>query len=300
MRGGEVDAIFPSPQTALSELVHQSGLTYNATPGFVLEHIDIQTGPQGHPLLKQIWMRQAIALAINRHSLIQAIFSSYSPGQKPLNNLMYLIGPDSVSHFTKWNTAPKKALALLKAHCTGGPAVPTRGNTAIWTCNGQQASFRWFTTVGNQRRATSEAIFEQQLGAIGIKINPTFMPGPPMLFGKVLPSHDYDLAEYAAVFGSPDPSTQDATFTTGAGQNYTSYHNATVDKLISAGEKDLNPATRKATYQKIDQILANDLPQFPLYNSPVILVHKSAVKGMEQSNNPVSEGPTWNAEQWHW
>jgi peptide/nickel transport system substrate-binding protein len=300
MRGGEVDAIFPSPQTALAELVHQSGLTYQSAPGFVLEHIDFQTGPQGHPLLKQPWMRQAIALAINRHSLIKAIFSSYSPGQKPLNNLEYLIGPDSVPHFAKWNTAPKKALALMKAHCTGGPAVPTRGNTAIWTCNGQQASFRWFTTVGNQRRATSEAIFEQQLGAIGIKINPTFMPGPPVLFGKVLPSHDYDLAEYAAVLGSPDPSQQDATFTTGGGSNYPSYSNKKLDALLNSAEKDLNPASRKAKFEQIDTILANDLPQFPLYNSPVILVHKSAVKGMENSNNPVSVGPTWNAEEWHW
>jgi peptide/nickel transport system substrate-binding protein len=300
MRGGEVDAIFPSPQTALAELVHQSGLTYQSAPGFVLEHIDIQTGPQGHPLLKNLWMRQAIALAINRASLIKAIFSSYAPGQKPLNNLEYLIGPDSVGHFKKWNTAPKKALALMKAHCTGGPAVPTRGNTAIWTCSGQQASFRWFTTVGNQRRATSEAIFEQQLGAIGIKINPTFMPGPPVLFGKVLPSHDYDLAEYAAVFGSPDPSNQDATFTTGGGQNYTSYSNPKVDKLLNSAESDLNPTTRKAKFQQLDQMLADDLPQFPLYASPVILVHKSAVKGMEHSNTPVSGGPTWNAEEWHW
>jgi peptide/nickel transport system substrate-binding protein len=300
MRGGEVDAIFPSPQTALSELVHQSGLTYNSAPGFVLEHIDIQVGPQGQPLLKQLWMRQAIALAINRASLIKAIFSSYAPGQKPLNNLEYLIGPDSVPHFIKWNTAPKKALALMKAHCTGGPSVPTRGNTAIWTCNGTKAEFRWFTTVGNQRRATSEAIFEQQLGAIGIKINPTFMPGPPVLFGKVLPSHDYDLAEYAAVFGSPDPSNQDATFTTGGGQNYTSYSNPKVDKLLNSAESDLNPASRKAKFEQLDQMLADDIPQFPLYNSPVILVHKSAVKGMENSNTPVSAGPTWNAEEWHW
>jgi len=299
MRGGEVDAIFPSPQTALSELVHQSGLTYKSVPGFVLEHIDIQLGPQGNPLLKQIWMRQAIALAINRHSLIKAIFSSYSPGQKPLNNLMYLIGPDSVPHFAKWNSAPGKALALLKAHCTGGPSKPTRGNSAIWTCNGQQASFRWFTTVGNQRRATSEAIFEQQLGAIGIKINPTFMPGPPVLFGKVLPSHDYDLAEYAGVFGSPDPSNQDSTFTPGD-SNYVQYNNPKYTALINSAEKDLNPASRKAKFQQADQMLANDIPNFPLYASPVILVHKSAVKGMEASDNPTSVGPTWNAEFWHW
>jgi peptide/nickel transport system substrate-binding protein len=299
MRGGEVDAIFPSPQTALSELVHQSGLTYNATPGFVLEHLDFQMGPQGHPLLKQLWMRQAIALAINRASLIKAIFSSYAPGQKPLNNLLYLIGPDSVPHFNRWATAPAKALAMLKAHCTGGPTKPTRGNTAIWTCNGQQASFRWFTTVGNQRRATSEAIFEQQLGAIGIKINPTFMPGPAVLFGKVLPSHDYDIAEYAGVFGSPDPSNQDSTFTPGDG-NYVNYNNPKYTALINSAEADLVPASRKAKFQQADTILANDVPNFPLYASPVILVHKSAVKGMENSNNPTSVGPTWNAEEWHW
>ena len=125
MRGGEVDAIFPSPQTALSELVHQSGLTYNATPGFVLEHIDIQTGPQGQPLLKQPWMRQAIALAINRHSLIQAIFSSYSPGQKPLNNLIYFpADPAYRPDYAKWNFAPAKAL-VIGAGVAGLQAIAT-------------------------------------------------------------------------------------------------------------------------------------------------------------------------------
>ena len=209
MRGGEVDAIFPSPQTALSELVHQSGLTYNATPGFVLEHVDIQTGPHGNPLLKQPWMRQAIALAINRHSLINAIFSSYSPGQKPLNNLEYLIGPDSVPHFAKWNTAPKKALALLKAHCTGGPATPTRGNTSYWTCNGTQASFRWFTTVGNPRRATSEAIFEQQLGAIGIKIEPDLHARPARPVRQGASVARLRPGRVRGGLRSPDPSSQD-------------------------------------------------------------------------------------------
>ena len=56
----------------------------------------------------------------------------------------------------------------------------------------------------------------------------------------------------------------------------------------------------QAKFQQADQILANDIPNFPLYASPVILVHKSAVKGMEASDNPTSVGPTWNAEFWHW
>ena len=61
--------------------------------------------------------------------------------------------------------------------------VPTRNNTAIWTCNGQKAEFRWYTTAGNQRRATSAAIFSQQLGAIGIKLDVNFEPANPNFFG---------------------------------------------------------------------------------------------------------------------
>jgi len=299
MRGGEVDAISPSPQTALSELQNQSGITYNATPAFIMEHVDIQLGPQGNPLLKNLWMRQALMLGMDRHSLIKAIFSSYAPGQKPLNSLEYQIGPNALPHFKKWSFAQGKARNLLAAHCTGGPAKPTRGNTAIWTCGGQKAEFRWYTTVGNQRRSTSEAIFEQQLGAIGIKLIPSYFPGPPVLFGKILPSHDYDLAEYAFV-GGPDPGPGDEIWLTGGGQNYTSYSSKIVDKAIHAAEIELNPAKRTAFYQQADTQLANDIPAIPLYASPQILVYKSAVKGMSHSNNPTSEGPTWNAEAWHW
>ena len=300
MRGGEVDAIYPSPQAALSQLLNQSGLVYETNGAYIMEHIDIQQGPQGNPLLKQLYMRQAIALAINRASLVKALFSTYAPGTHPLNSLMYILGSAALPHFSKWNSAPKRALALLKAHCTGGPTVPTRGNTAIWTCNGQKAEFKWYTTVGNQRRATSEQIFEQQLGAIGIKIDPTFMPGPSQLFGTVLPSHNYDLAEYAYVFGSPDPSNGEATFKCGSPGNFTSYCNAKVDKLIQSADTDFNPVTRQAKYEAIDEQLSDDLPIFPLYTYPSILVHKTAVQGMEDSDSPISAGPAWNAEYWHW
>ena len=47
MRGGEVDAINPSPQTALAQLVHQSGLKYSSIPGFTQEHIDVNQGGTG-------------------------------------------------------------------------------------------------------------------------------------------------------------------------------------------------------------------------------------------------------------
>lgn len=300
MRGGELDAIYPSPQTALSQLVHQPGLVYNTNRAYIMEHIDVQQGPKGNPLLRQLWMRQAIFLGINRVALIKALFSSYAPGSKPLNSLEYILGPAAHPDFAKWSSAPGKALALLKAHCTGGPSKPTRGNTAIWTCNGQKAEFKYYTTTGNARRATSTLIWQQQLGAIGIQIDPVFQPGPAVLFAQTLPAHNYDLAEYAYVFGTPDPSGNDSVYKCNSPGDFTSYCNSAVDKLIASADSDFNPTTRQATYEKIDQQLSVDLPIIPLYTYPSILVYKSGIQGMEHSNASLSVGPAWNAEDWSW
>jgi peptide/nickel transport system substrate-binding protein len=306
MRGGEVDAINPSPQTALAQLVHQSGLKYSAIPGFTQEHIDINQGGTGHPLLKQKWFRQAIMLGMDRHSLIVALFGQIAPGLKPLNNAMWELGANAVPQFTKWNFAPRKVIAIMKAHgCTGGPAVPTRDNQNFWTCGGQKAELRWNTTAGNQRRATSAAIFSQQLGAVGIKLNVGFEPANPNFFSQRLPSHDFDLAEFAWL-GGPDPSGFDAIYQCQdnaknlGGSNYKLYCNKTVNALIKAGDSELNPGKRTADFQKAAAIIADDVPIIPLYAPPSILVYKTAVKGMEHSNNPTLLGPTWNIEQWHW
>ena len=299
IKTGEVDAAYPSPQTALGELKDQAGLVYLTNRAYIMEHIDIELGDKGNPLLKNLWMRQAVVQAINRASLIKAIFSSYAPGQKPLNSLEYILGRAAVPHFAKWSTSQKKAVALLAKHCAGGPSKPTRGNNSYWTCNGQKAEFRWYTTTGNPRRAASAAIFQQQLQAVGIKIDPQFFPGPSVLFGQLLPSHDYDLAEYAYVFGSPDPSGNDGVYKTGQAGNYTTYSNAKVDRLIQAASSDFGPASRQQKYEQVDAQLANDLPIFPLYTVPAILIYRKEVKGMEHGDSPVAAGPAWNAEFWH-
>jgi peptide/nickel transport system substrate-binding protein len=306
MRGGEVDAINPSPQTALAQLVHQSGLKYSAIPGFTQEHVDVNQGGTAHPLLKQKWFRQAIMMGMDRHSLIVALFGQIAPGLKPLNNAMWELGPNAVPQFTKWNFAPRKVIATMKAHgCTGGPAVPTRDNQNFWTCGGQKAELRWNTTAGNQRRATSAAIFSQQLGAVGIKLNVGFEPANPNFFSNRLPSHDFDLAEFAWL-GGPDPSGFDAIYQCQdnaknlGGSNYKLYCNKTVDALIRAGDSELDPTKRTADFQKAAAIIADDVPIIPLYAPPSILVYKTAIKGMEHSNNPTLLGPTWNIEQWHW
>jgi len=305
MRGGEVDAINPSPQTALAQLIHQPGLTYSAIPSYTQEHLDINVKTPQNPLLKQAWFRQAMMMSISRVSLIKALYSQIAPGLKPLSNAMWNLGPNAVPQFNRWATNQKKAIAVMKAHgCTGGPDKPTKDNTKIWTCNGQKAEFRWNTTSGNQRRETSAAIFSQQLQAVGIKPDVAFQPADTF-FGTTLPSYNFDVGEYAWI-GGPDPSGFDAiyqcvnTAKNLGGSNYKQYCNPKVDALIRAGDSELNTKVRTSDYQRAAAIIAQDVPIIPLYASPQIFVYKSAIKGMSNANNPTNLGPTWNIEDWHW
>jgi peptide/nickel transport system substrate-binding protein len=300
MRGGEVDAINPSPQTALAQLVNQSGLKYSSLPGFTQEHLDLNQGGTAMPLLKQLWFRQALTLAINRTSLIKALYAQIAPGLRPLNNPYYEIGSNAKPYFNEYAFSQKKAIATFKAHgCTGGPSVPTRNNDKYWTCNGTPATIRFTTSAGNQRRATSAAIFAQQWQAVGVKVNPIFQPANPNFFGTTLPNHDFDVAEYAWL-GSPDPSGYDAIYACGGESNYKLYCNKQVDALQNKGEAELNPGKRTGYYQQAAKIVAHEVAVIPLYSPPQILVYKSAIKGMQHSNNPTLLGPTWNIEQWSW
>src|SRR3569833_2741567 len=257
MRGVEVDAINPSPQTALAQLVNQSGLKYDSKPGFTQEHLDLNQGGTAMPLLKQLWFRQALTLAINRASLIKALYAQIAPGLRPLNNPFYEIGTNAngkLAFFNEYAFSQKKAIALFKAHgCTGGPSVPTRNNSSYWTCGGVPATIRFTTSAGNQRRATSAAIFTQQWQAVGVKVTPIFQPANPNFFGQTLPTHDFDVAEFAWL-GGPDPSGFDAIYQCQdnaknlGGSNYKLYCNKSVDALLTKGEADLSPTTRTATF----------------------------------------------------
>ncbi len=84
------------------------------------------------------------------------------------------------------------------------------------------------------------------------------------------------------------------------GSNYKRYCNPKVDSLIKKADANFNPTSRTAQYEAVAKILSDQISIIPLYASPEIFVYKKALKGASNANNPTSEGPTWNIEQWHW
>jgi peptide/nickel transport system substrate-binding protein len=298
MRGGEVDAINPTFGLNLLPLKSTPGVTFSAVQGLFQEHIDIQFGKQGQPLLKAPWMRRAIMMGIDRQSIIDTVYGSLKGNTTPLNSLIFYNGdaryrPD----FAKWNYAPAKALALLKANCSGGPSAPDNNNNNYWTCKGFPAEFRYTWTASNATRTNQEAIVKAQLRSIGIKVVDAALPANVVFGPTGIPSGNYDLANFAWVT-SPDPAGWVPTWGCGGGSNYLNYCNRTATKYMQQSDSELDPVKRARLFQQASALIANDVPSIPMYQRPNPLIYKNAIAGMK--NNPANIGFAWNAEEWRW
>jgi peptide/nickel transport system substrate-binding protein len=296
MRGGEVDAINPTFGINLLPLKSTPGVTYNQVPGLFQEHIDIQFGKQGQPLLRAPWMRQALMMGINRTSIIKTVYGELAGNTTPLDNIVYYQSDAAYKpDFHKWNFNPTKALALLKKHCSGGPS--TVGGSGTWTCAGFPAKFRYTWTASNATRTTQEAIVKAQLKDIGIEIVDASLPANVVFGPTGIPSSNYDLANFAWVT-SPDPAGFVPTWGCGGESNYMQYCNRAATRMLEASNSELNPAKRAALFQKADALFANDIPTIPMYSRPNPLIWKSGIVGMK--NNASLTGFAWNAQDWRW
>jgi ABC-type transport system substrate-binding protein len=299
MRGGEVDAISPTFGLNLLPLKGAPGLVFEQLPGYYLEHLEFNEGKgSSNPLLRAPWMREAIALAIDRPALIKAVYGDLAGNTKPQSSLVYYsTQPNYKGHFDKWNFNPAKALALLKAHCSGGPSAPSASNNAIWTCAGYPARFRWSWTSSNQTRTTSQQIMAAWLKQVGIDI--TAYPRPAnVIFGpNGIPGGDFDIAEFAEVT-TGDPSDYYDFWRCGGPGNYQSYCSRKASKMMELGNTVIDPSKAAAYWNSADTYFASNVAAFPLYQRPVPLIYKKGIAGM--INNPGTTGPFWNVEDWRW
>jgi len=309
MRTGAVDAISPrSFGDFLRPLKSAPGVTFQVVPGYTFEHLAFREGDakaaasvtrgSSNALLRARWMRQAIALGIDRGSIIGAVYGPLAADMRPLDNAVFFsteapYRPD----FGRWSFNPGKALAILRAHCTGGPRTPSPGNDKIWHCAGLPAIFRWVWSAGSADRTAIEQLVKGELKSIGIALTERPLP-PSVVFSSLgIPSGDFDIASFSWIT-SGDPGDFSEIYRCQGNNNYTGYCSHAVDSLLQAASRELDPAKRRSLFRRADALMAADLPVMPLFAKPTLLIHKSKLLGMRP--NPGTGGPFWNVQDWHW
>jgi peptide/nickel transport system substrate-binding protein len=303
LKAGEGQAMESQAQPQIASFFQDKSFVVDYKIGYQHEHIDIQFGPQGHPALKQAFVRQALITGINRNQVAKALYKDTGifPGKLPAlqSHMFKPFEPNYKPNFNKYSFNQAKVISSLKAKgCTGGPDRPSAGNSNIFSCPGVgKLSFRFFTTTGNALRALTFEIIQRQLKSVGIELVPRFQTGGTM-FGTTLPSRDWDLMLFTWV-SSPSwgISSIAPVYGCGGDSNDMGWCNQKFTALAKKVQVTLDAKERgRLLNQAESKFMVPAVPTIPMFARPGYTIRSTKVKGL--GYNPTTEGYPWNVNTW--
>jgi peptide/nickel transport system substrate-binding protein len=289
LRNGEVDVIYaPQPQVDVVRAVEGlPGVASQVRLGIGFEHLTFNLA---HPILRDLAVREAIALAIDRQQLLERTVGQISDRARVLGNRIWLVGqPGDEDHSGGYGRGDLAA-ATARLEQAGW----TEGAAGVRVRNGRKLLLRYSTTQGVRGREQAGELLQDQLAKVGIDLE--LRPIDPGTLFERLPDGGFEIAAFAWVGGPYAISGSRDTYVTGGGGNYGRFSDPEVDALFEQATAELDPDRSTALANQIDRKLWEGLHSIPLYQRPTFLAWRGTLRNL--ADNPTTEGPLWNAESW--
>jgi len=234
---------------------------YLCKPSLNYEHIDYQIE---NPILADARVRQAMAYAVDRETMVKRLFEGKQPVAATWVNPL---DPNFTKDTVTYPYDPAKAKALLaEAGWTPGADGICRN------AKGDRLSVEFVTTSGNRLRELQQQVLQSQWKAACIEATIHNEPARS-LFGETLKQRKYTgLVMYAwssPVGQSPRLTLGSDQIPTAAnnygGSNSIAFNNKQMDADIAQSETELDPAKQKPLWADMQRIYADQLPVLPLF-----------------------------------
>lgn len=248
-----------------------------------------------HPALADKAVRKALNIAIDRQAICDQVYYGLP---KPANSYLVPTHWAYNPNLPKPEYDPKKAAAMLDK------AGWVRGPDGIRVKNGVRLSFTNSTVTGNHLRAQTQQLIADDFKKIGVEMLIKNMVAA-VLWADFWRNSEFDSLMTAPTYtiaSDPDVTHRFASSAipkqTGSGSNVSQYKNHGVDTLLARGRQEYNLAKRKEIYQKVQELIMDDLPFLPLFNSVEIEGTKAGLDGYASNVNTLAN--SWNAWAWRW
>ncbi|TAM56375.1 peptide ABC transporter substrate-binding protein [bacterium] len=273
--------IAPAQQPALAGV---GGLRYAYAPLALVAGVAINLS---HPPLDDVRVRRALAAAIDRGTISKKI----TLGRYPAT--------DTDQPRLSWAYDPRAKLPAYDPAAANhllDQAGWRRGPSGIRAKNGRQLSLTYVQFPESTTGVRAAAAIQLDLHAVGIEMRIKSVSNAQLFLpkseGGLLALGNFDLAYVVWPMGSdPDDST---LLTCNAPANYMRYCNPLVDRLEQAALGTYDQAARKRDYQRIQRIVAADVPIVYLFNPTYIYAYRERLRNFA----PSGFSPTWNAWRW--
>jgi len=238
-------------------------LTVMEAPGTIYAYIALNLRD---PILKDVRVRRAIAYAIDVQPIIHYLLRDEAwPAYSVLPPQHWAYD----GNVERYPHDPARARALLDA----------AGYRPI---NGVRFHITMKTSTEESTRLLA-AVLQEQLREVGIALDIRTFEFATFLADVTKGA--YQIHSLRWIGGNQDPDIFENLFDTASfapkRANRTFYSNLRVDELIREGRSTLDQEKRKAIYDQIQQILADDLPYINLWYLDNVLVHTNRVRGIE-------------------
>ncbi|HET8626794.1 MAG TPA: ABC transporter substrate-binding protein, partial [Thermomicrobiales bacterium] len=246
-----------------------------------------QMNPQKSPFFLDKRVRQALAYAIDREAMIKAIYfnlGTVAIGTEPV--LSWAYAPDQIT--------AKYPYDITKANQLLDQAGWAKGPDGIRAKGGKKLSFTLWTGNASKAFVQDVTAMQQMWKAIGVDATPKTEEWNAFLT-RLTDTHDFDIFLVGFSWGTdPDQSTMWTTDAQTGGFNMNKYSNKQVDQLLAQGLTTLDQAKRKQLYIQMQNIIADELPNFILFFTQAT----AAVDKRVHNLLPNAINIRWNAHTW--
>lgn len=272
----------------------------SALPGRVVERapnasIEILMPNLANPALADKVVRQALFKAIDTEGIIDAIYYGvHRPTVSFAPHESWAYNTDIEPHAFDVDGA----IALLEA---AGWVV---GRGGMREKDGVPLAFEISTTTGSALREQAQQLMIQVWEDIGARVAINNMPAA-VIWGDFYRQSQFESLLVGTTFrtgSDPDPSNRFLSTAIpaqgGTGANYMQWQNDEADAIMLEAMTIFDQPRRKQLYDRLQEIVRDELPILPIYQYTIIEGRKDTLMGYVP--NIYARQNTWNLADWHW
>ncbi|HEY1240024.1 MAG TPA: ABC transporter substrate-binding protein [Bryobacteraceae bacterium] len=299
-RRGELDLIDRLDPDVFEQLAHDApNAAIDAGASVESEMLWFNQTPSAPlPAYKKAWFtsqdfRRAVSEAINRRDLARVVFKGHAQPAA---------GPISPANKFWVN-------ASLQPHPFDVPSALRRLNQAgfglrngqLYDREGHAVEFSIVSNAGNRTRERMAAMIQQDLTAVGIKVNVVTLDFPSLL-ERMTQNFQYEACLLGFTNVDLDPSAQMNVWLSSAPSHQWNPNQKTpataweaeIDRLMLRQAGEIKPEARKRLFDRVQQIVWEEEPFLYLVNKNSLMAFSPQL----QNTAPAPIGPQayWNAE----
>jgi len=269
LQAGDVDLVtnYPEPDFAALKEAGEGQLFSEPTTRLFFFQVRTADGPLANKTL-----RQAISLGLDRDTIVAASLSGV--GGEKANSIFPATMASWANTGLTLDYDPAKAAAMLDE--AGIKDTNGDGNREL---DGEEISLKLRSYEGRAALRPTLEITQALLQQIGIKADIAMAEYDAN--NEALKAGEIDMHLQAwgtAPQGDPDyfPST---LVESGVSYNFSGYSNPELDELLVKGRQNFDDEVRKSHYDRVQEIINEDLPLIPVFHKTQVSVGNGKVEG---------------------